>query len=288
MQILALGPVDGLDELLTLVEALQQALPEQVELVTGDPAGVDPGRALLLPYLPPHRLLQRYGSSAEALTDVWSLYGLLVQQSSDDRRRVPSLPVNLERAAVPQLVGWLVQPDKPFVAELLPAAPQPDPLLALLTLHLLNEQPEVLTAYAALDTGTDSYREDLQGFCTPSQLLTAFAHLRDLEADLADQQQRLQQERLDLAHVVDDRDLLARQLNELHASFEAFDEQASSDAGKLEWNRKRRGELELTLKLQQKELELLARQVREQASLIQRSAAASEQMMQLLAGALAG
>ena len=55
----------------------------------------------------------------------------------------------------------------------------------------------------------------------------------------------------------------------------------------MDWNRKRREELELTLKLQQKDLEDLARQVRDQSSLIQRSAAASGQMMQLLAAALA-
>lgn len=87
--------------------------------------------------------------------------------------------------------------------------------------------------------------------------------------------------------MLEDRDLLARQLNELNAGFEAFYEQASSDAGKLDWNRKRRAELELTLQLQQRELEALARQVKDQASLIQRSAAASETIMQLLAGALA-
>lgn len=287
MQILALGPVRGSAELQDLLAGLSQALPGRIELVESDPPAPDPSQPLLLPYLAPHRLLERHGSTAETLERAWSLYGELGRHRSDPLRSAPALPVNLEHCAVPQLVGWLVQPDAPIAAEGPPPAPDPDALLALLTSQFLRHQPAVIGAYAALDPGGDSYLEHLQRLTSPAQLLLAFAELRLLEADLAEQQRQLQQERLDLGHVLDDRDLLSRQLNELHAGFETFHAQASSDAEKLAWHRARRAELELTLKLQQKDLEALTRQVKEQASLIERSATASEQMMQLLAAALA-
>lgn len=288
MQILALWPFRGAPELQVLVDGLTRALPDRIQLLDSDGAAPDPEQPLLLPYLAPHRLLLQHGSSSATLARAWNGYGELGQHLRDPRRPTPALVVNLERLHVPQLVGRLLESDQSLAPEVLPAAPQPDPLTALLTLRLLSAHPGVTAAHAALETEASSYLESLERLCTPEQLLTAFAQHRLLEADLAEQQDRLEQEREDLGHVLEDRDLLARQLNELHAGFEAFYEKASGDAGKLDWNRKRRTELELSLQLQQRELEALARQVKEQATLIQRSAAASEQMMQLLAGALAG
>lgn len=287
MQILSLLPFRGSSELQGLVDDLAVALPNLMQLLDEDSAAPDLGQPLLLPYLPPHRLLEQHGSSPETLARAWSSYGELGKFLVDARRSIPALPVNLEGLDSPQLVAWLVNPGQPLGAKLPLAAPQPDPLAALLTRRLLGEQPEVNAAYAALDPAASSYFETLQHSCSSAHLLSAFSNHRLLEADLAEQQQRLEHERSNLGHLPEDHDLLARQLNELHAGFETFHEKASSDAGKLDWNRKRREELELTLKLQQKDLEDLARQVREQSSLIQRSAAASEQMMQLLAAALA-
>ena len=285
MQILALRPFRGAPELQELLAGLAMALPDLIQLVTDDSPAPDLTRPLLLPYLAPHRLLESHASSPDAL--LWSVYAELRHHRGDPRRSAPALAVNLERFEVARLVGWLLEPDQPSTADVLPPIPPPDPLAALLTLHLLRDQPVVLAAHAALEHDGDSYIQSLQHACTIERLLPSYAHHRLLETDLAEQQHRLEQERQDLGHVLEDRDLLARQLNELHASFETFHEKASSDAGKLDWNRKRRAELELTLQLQQRELEALARQVKEQATLIQRGAAASEQMMQLVAGVLA-
>ena len=287
MQILSLLPFRGSPELQGLVDDLALALPNCLQLLDEDSGPPDLGQPLLLPYLAPHRLLEQHGSTPETLARAWSAYGELGKYRADARRSIAALPVNLERFDSPQLVAWLVNPGQPLAAHSLPAAPQPQPLAALLTRRLLGDQPAVNAAYAALDPEADSYFETLQKLCSSAHLLSAFSNHRRLEADLAEQQHRLEQERSNLGHLSDDHDLLARQLNELHAGFETFYEKASSDAGKLDWNRKRREELELTLKLQQKDLEDLARQVRDQSSLIQRSAAASEQMMQLLAAALA-
>jgi hypothetical protein len=287
VQILSLWPYCGIPELQGLVADLAMALPDRLQLLDQESAAPDPCQTLLLPYLPPHRLLALHGASPETLTLSWRTYDELGRHHTDTSRSAPSLPVNLERLDPPQLVGWLLNPSQPFPAQELPAAPQPEPLAALLTQRLLGDQSPVLAAYAALDLEGEAYFESLELLCSPAPLLAAFSQHRQLEADLAEQQHRLEQERSNLGHLSDDHDLLARQLNELHAGFETFHEKASSDAGKLDWNRKRREELELTLKLQQKDLEDLARQVRDQSSLIQRSAAASGQMMQLLAAALA-
>jgi hypothetical protein len=287
MQILSLLPFRGCPELQGLVDDLALALPNRLQLLDEDSGAPDLGQPLLLPYLAPHRLLEQHGSTPETLARAWSAYEELGRYRADAQRRIPALPVNLERLDSPQLVAWLVNPGQPLAAQALPAAPQPDPLAALLTRRLLGDQPAVNAAYGALDPEADSYFDTLQHLCSSAHLLLAFSNHRLLEADLAEQQHRLEQERSNLGHLSDDHDLLARQLNELHAGFETFHEKASSDAGKLDWNRKRREELELTLKLQQKDLEDLARQVRDQSSLIQRSAAASGQMMQLLAAALA-
>lgn len=298
MQILALWPFRTAPELKPLEQGLAQALPGLVSVLDPEERPdvlADGAQPLLLPYLPPHRLLESCGDSPDALARAWAVYGELVQELQDSGRTAPALPVNLERYALPSLVSWLVQPSAeppalPAPSDRLPPLPL-DPLLAQLTLQFLDDHPAVLEAYAALEghAPTDSvpYAVDLQQRCTPELLLAAMAERRLLAADLAEQQQRLQQQREDLGHVLEDRDLLARQLNELNAGFEAFYEQANSDAGKLDWNRKRRAELELTLQLQQRELEALARQVKDQANLIQRSAAASETIMQLMAGALA-
>lgn len=298
VQILALWPFRKAPELGPLEQGLAQALPGLVHLVDPEERPedlADAAQPLLLPYLPPHRLLEASGDSPQALARAWAVYGELVQQLQDSGRTAPARPVNLQHYALPQLVSWLVQPStEPPPCPAPPDLPPPlpvDPLLAQLTLQFLDDHPAVREAYALLErhapTDAVPYAVGLQQRCTPELLLAAMAERRLLAADLAEQQQYLQQQRQDLDHVLEDRDLLARQLNELNAGFEAFYEQASSDAGKLDWNRKRRAELELTLQLQQRELEALARQVKDQASLIQRSAAASETIMKLLAGALA-
>jgi hypothetical protein len=291
VQSLALWPFCEAPELQPLMEALSQALPGLIRCCDpSDPAGdgVAADQPLLLPYLPPHRLLACWGESPAQLEQAWSAYAALVKRWQDLERTVPALPVHLEFCSPPSLVAWLVNPEadrppNPSAPDLDPLA-SVDPLLAQLTLQFLAEQPPVLEAYGQLD---GAYATALQARCTPELLLAAMAERRLQALDLAEEQQRLEQQRADLAHVLDDRDLLSRQLNELNAGFEAFYDQANSDAGKLDWNRRRRAELELTLQLQQRELEALARQVKEQAALIQRSAAASEQMMQLMAAALA-
>ncbi len=307
MQILALGPFRAAEELPALLSALDAALPGLVQVVDAfDSIGSSPDEPLLLPYLSPHRLLERWGSSPEELALAWNGYGELAKLLLDPQHPGPVRPVNLERCHVPHLVAWLVngtaRPPAGWESDSAALSGKAtDPLLALLTLRFLRDHPSVQVAHAQLeqlgeegateatqaaDARPCPYVRALESLCTPQQLLTAFLNHRLTAEDLAEQQRFLEQRRQDLDHVLEDRDLLSRQLNELNAGFEAFYDQASSDAGKLDWNRKRRAELELTLQLQQRELEGLARQVKEQSSLIKRSAAASEQLMQLMASAL--
>lgn len=289
------------------MHALEAALPSLVQVVeAGGPTGINPGQPLLLPYLSPHRVVECCAASPEDLEQAWGSYAELVHHLRNPQRTAPALPVNLDRCHAPDLVAWLVDGSVPppatrdsDSASFTPASI--DPLLALLTLRLLRGHPSVQIAHAQLEQpsveiATESadsgelqpcpYLRALESRCTPQQLLSAFHAFRLRADDLAAQERFLEERRQDLDHVLEDRDLLSRQLNELNAGFEAFYDQAHSDAGKLDWNRKRRAELELTLQLQQRELESLARQVKEQSALIQRSAAASEQMMQLMASAL--
>jgi hypothetical protein len=253
-----------------LVEAHLQVLP------LADPAEVCAELPLLLAYADP---LGRLASQGAGEHDGALLAALPQLERSASRCRL----VNLSCVALPALVAWGVDPGAGVRAEGSPRFAVPDPFEALLALAWLQEHPEQLQAYQALEShplaaALDGRPPDLDCLGRYQQagnlgaLLAARQERVALEADLAELAQQLaplQQQQLESLALREQLALLQARLQQA----DALQERCS--------------ELQLSLQAQQFDLEQLARRLALLEQLVSSGSDASLRLQGRLAQALA-
>ena len=191
--------------------------------------------------------------------------------------------VNLSCVALPALVAWCVDAGAAPPAEALPRFAVPDPFEALLAMAWLQEHPEQLQAYQALEShplsaALDGRPPDLdclgryQQAANLDALLAARQERAALEADLAELAQRLAP--------LQERQLEALALREQVALLQARLQQADA-------LQERCSELQLSLQAQQLDLEQLARRLALLEQMVSAGSEASLRLQGRLAQALA-
>ena len=192
--------------------------------------------------------------------------------------------VNLSCLSLPALVAWCVDPTAPVPVEIQPRFAGPDPFDALLTLEWLNEHPEHLEAYQALEShplaaALDGRPPDLDCLeryrqaASLDALLAARQERALLEgelSELAEQLQPLREQQLEAVALREQMDLLQARLFEA----DVLQERCS--------------ELQLSLQAQQLDLEQLARRLALLEELVGASSHASLRLQDRLAQALSG
>ena len=253
-----------------LVQAHLQVLP------LAEPAAACAELPLLLAYADP---LGRLASQGAGEQDGALLAALPQLEHSASRCCL----VNLSCVSLPALVAWAVDPGAGVPAEALPRFAAPDPFEALLAIAWLQEHPEQLQAYQALEAhplaaALDGRPPDLdcleryQRAANLDALLAARQEQADLEADLAELAQQLQP-------------LQEQQLEAL-----ALREQLALMQGRLQQAdvlQERCSELQLCLQAQQLDLEQLARRLALLEQLVSAGSDASQRLQGRLAQALA-
>lgn len=239
-----------------------------------------PGLPLLLIYPEPLEVI-RDPLDAFALTLDGVLLGRLPDfQSVGIRCRL----VNVSCVSIPSLVAWCVDPTSPIPVEIQPRFATPDPFDALLTLEWLNEHPEHLEAYQALEShplaaALDGRPPDLDCLeryrqaASLDALLAARQERALLEgelSELAEQLQPLREQQLEAVALREQMDLLQARLFEA----DVLQERCS--------------ELQLSLQAQQLDLEQLARRLALLEELVGASSHASLRLQDRLAQALSG
>jgi hypothetical protein len=253
-----------------LVQAHLQVLP------LADPAEVCAELPLLIAYADP---LGRLGSQGAGEHDGALLAALPQLERSAGRCRL----VNLSCVALPALVAWCVDPGAAPPPEASPRFAVPDPFEALLAMAWLQEHPEQLQAYQALEShplaaALDGRPPDLdclgryQQAANLDALLAARQERAALEADLAELAQQLAP--------LQEQQLEALALREQLALLQARLQQADA-------LQERCSELQLSLQAQQLDLEQLARRLALLEQLVSSGSEASLRLQGRLAQALA-
>lgn len=232
--------------------------------------------ALLIAYTDPLGRLASHGAGEH---DGALLAALPQLERSASRCRL----VNLSCVALPALVSWAVDPGAVVPAEALPRFAVPDPFEALLAIAWLQEHPEQLQSYQALEAhplaaALDGRPPDLDCLARYQQaanldvLLAARQERAALEADLAELAAQLEP--------LQERQLEALALREQLALLQARLHQADV-------LQERCSELQLSLQAQQLDLELLGRRLALLEGLVGAGSEASQRLQTRLAQALA-
>ena len=253
-----------------LVQAHLQVLP------LADPAQARAELPLLIVYADP---LGRLASQGAGEHDGSLLAALPQLERSASRCRL----VNLSCVALPALVAWAVDPGAGVPAEALPRFVAPDPFEALLAIAWLQEHPEHLQAYQALEA--HPLAAALAGRPPDLDCLGRYQQAANLDALLAARQERAALE-ADLAELaqqlapLQERQLEALALREQLALLQARLQQADA-------LQERCSELQLSLQAQQLDLEQLARRLALLEQLVSAGSDASQRLQGRLAQALA-
>ena len=237
------------------------------------------GLPLLLVYADPLEAIQDNRDAPSLTLAGVPLDRLLDLQAAGIRCRL----VNASCVSLPALVAWCMDPVMPIPNPVLPRFAAPDPFDALLTLGWLNEHPEHLEAYQALEShplaaALDGRPPDLDCLARYQQaanldaLLAARQERAALEADLVELVQQLaplQERQLEAMALHQQLDLLQARLRQA----DALQERCS--------------ELQLSLQAQQLDLEQLARRLALLEQLVSAGSDASQRLQGRLAQALA-
>ena len=271
MQIQILAP--GLDEA-WLADGLAQAHLQVLRLA--EPSEACAELPLLIVYADP---LGRLASLGAGEHDGALLAALPQLERSAGRCRL----VNLSCVSLPALAAWAVEAGAAPPPEALPRFAEPDPFEALLAIAWLQEHPEQLQAYQALEAhplaaALDGRPPDLdclgryQQAANLDSLLAARQERAALEADFAELAQQLAP--------LQERQLEALALREQLALLQARLQQADV-------LQERCSELQLSLQAQQLDLEQLARRLALLEGLVGAGSDASQRLQGRLAQALA-
>jgi hypothetical protein len=266
----------GLDEAWLADGLLQAHL--QVLLLAG-PAEASAQLPLLIAYADPLGRLAAPSSNPVGEHDAALLAALPQLEGSACRCRL----VNLSCVVLPALVAWCVEAGTAPPAEAQALFAVPDPFEALLAMAWLQEHPEQLRAYQALEC--HPLAAALDGRPPDSDCLARYRQAANLDALLAARQERLALE-ADLAELAEQlAPLQERQLEAL-----ALREQLALLQGRLHQSdalQERCSELQLSLQAQQLDIEQLARRLALLEQLVSAGSEASLRLQCRLAQVLA-
>jgi hypothetical protein len=266
----------GLDEAWLADGLLQAHL--QVLLLAG-PAEASAQLPLLIAYADPLGRLAAPSSNSVGDHDAALLAALPQLEGSACRCRL----VNRSCVVLPALVAWCVEAGTAPPAEAQSVFTVPDPFEALLAMAWLQEHPEQLRAYQALEC--HPLAAALDGRPPDSDCLVRYRQAANLDALLAARQERLALE-ADLAELAEQlAPLQERQLESL-----ALREQLALLQGRLQQSdalQERCSELQLSLQAQQLDLEQLARRLALLEQLVSAGSEASLRLQCRLAQVLA-
>ena len=232
--------------------------------------------ALLIAYTDPLGRLASHGAGEH---DGALLAALPQLERSASRCRL----VNLSCVALPALVAWAVDPGAGVPAEAPPCFAVAEPFEALLAIAWLQEHPEQLQAYQALEA--HPLAAALDGRPPDLDCLARYRQAANLDALLAARQERaaLEADLVELAQQLaplQERQLEALALREQLALLQGRLQQADALQGRC-------SELQLSLQAQQLDLEQLARRLALLEQLVSSGSEASLRLQGRLAQALA-
>ena len=255
--------------------SLSQLRPQ----LLSDPSAVHPDHPIHLCYSDPLAwcVSTDFAASTAGVTAVLAALPAIVNSGVHCRL------VNLSCANYPTLVAWCVDPSSPPSSKSPPRFAEPDPFEALLAIAWLQEHPEQLQAYQALEAhplaaALDGRPPDLdclgryQQAANLDALLVARQERAALEADLAELAEQLAP--------LQEQQLEALALREQLALLQARLQQADV-------LQERCSELQLSLQAQQLDLEQLARRLALLEQLVSAGSDASQRLQGRLAQALA-
>ena len=245
-------------------------------LSLADPAEARAQLPLLLAYADP---LGRLASQGAGEHDGALLAALPQLERAVSRCRL----VNLSCVALPALVAWCVEAGAAPPPEAVPRFAAPDPFEALLAIAWLQEHPELLLAYRALEA--HPLAAALDGRPPDLNCLERYQQAANLDALLAARQERVALE-ADLAELA--QHLQPLQQQQLEAL--ALREQLALLQARLvqaDVLQERCSELQLSLQAQQLDLEQLARRLALLEQLVSSGSEASLRLQGRLAQALA-